>query len=146
MYSAYLRKFMEVDDRAERIEIIVDTLSQFDHEFDAIACTGVSGLIVASVLAYRMEKHLIILRKDGENSHAAYCVENNRKQFRVLIVDDLVSSGNTLRRIDSAVSGTIVGALLYHTGELLSDESLESWLNRPVTTFNGYAINIPDIS
>lgn len=72
--------------------------------FDAIAFSGMSGAAVAPILAYLLSKGLIIVRKqsdlEADNSHATGVVEYGGSEWqRVLIVDDFVSSGSTVKRI-----------------------------------------------
>lgn len=77
---------------------------------DVIVTRGSSGLLVGSRVA-EMSKgklHLIHVRKEGENSHGRQ-VEGARHMLsaidnpRYLIVDDFVSSGETVREIVKAI-------------------------------------------
>lgn len=77
-------------------------------QFDAIAFSGMSGATMAPILAYMLNKQLIIVRKDADlegNSHATSTVEyaDGGLRDRILIVDDFVSSGATIRRIMSKI-------------------------------------------
>lgn len=90
----------------EEIRRTVDCLvSQISNslEFDYLVFTGLSGALTAIPLAERIGKDLIVVRKNIEDSH--YCqkieVPNTfiRKDFTYLIVDELVDSGDTIRKI-----------------------------------------------
>jgi adenine/guanine phosphoribosyltransferase-like PRPP-binding protein len=94
-------------------------LKEFD--FEVIACRGVSGLAFASLLAHRMKKGLLIVRKPGEYTHSVYrevegCLPSLGRGW--IIVDDIISSGATVLYIVEAVLGingckNFLGAYLY---------------------------------
>ncbi len=65
-------------------------------KFDAIACRGVSGLLIAPIVAMRLNKTLIVVRK-GEKTHSCYVVEGDHAAKRYLILDDFIASGATVR-------------------------------------------------
>lgn len=81
------------------IRYISKTLKQSKLEFDTIAVRGMSGALIGPILAYVLNKHLIVIRKDGENTHSSYKVEGNVNARKVLIVDDFVSTGETVQEI-----------------------------------------------
>lgn len=68
-------------------------------EFDGIVCRGTSGLIIAPLLAYEFDKKLLVTRKRGDNSHANAVIEGAADIEKFIIVDDFVSTGNTLKAI-----------------------------------------------
>jgi len=72
-----------------------------DVDFDTIVCTGASGMVFAPLLAHRMKKNLLIVRKDDDvNNHSGA-----RNRFvgtmgeRWLFVDDFIDTGATLDRV-----------------------------------------------
>lgn len=68
--------------------------------FDAIAFTGNSGAIFAGALAVKINTNMILVRKPNESSHAGGAiVEGDDRDKRYLIVDDFISSGDTIKRI-----------------------------------------------
>ena len=91
-------------------------------EFDTIVCTGISGIIFAVPLAQRLNKKIAIVRKDRDGTHSNNEIESNcfKGEFgRCLIVDDLVSSGATVKRIKRIVRKNspkvkFVGVYLYN--------------------------------
>jgi adenine/guanine phosphoribosyltransferase-like PRPP-binding protein len=94
-------------------------------DFEVIACRGVSGIGFASILAYRMSKGLLVVRKPGEGSHSEYrevegCYPNKGGGW--IIVDDLISTGNTVISIYAAVRRNaqgcenLLGVYLYVNG------------------------------
>lgn len=110
------------------------TLAPRKSEFDAIIVTGVSGLSVGAPLALRLKKRLLVLRKEDENCHdqpgnLVGSADLDTHQ-RVLFVDDLISSGATLRKCRQAVEQyakvfgepiRIVMAYTYEGDRLLDD-------------------------
>jgi hypothetical protein len=90
--EGYNEKMQAVYDRYEELRAI--------HKFDAIAFTGSSGAAAAFPLAMLFKIPMIYVRKDGENSHGSPVECNARCHIKkYLIVDDFVSSGETVRRI-----------------------------------------------
>ena len=88
----------------ERLETVIDDVVKMigDTKFDAIACRGMSGSLVASIVSLRLKKPLIIVRKQKKGHHSRFCVEGYLPQFKDLkyiIIDDLVHRGITVTRI-----------------------------------------------
>jgi len=85
------------------------------RKFNAIACRGYSGCIVAAPLCCKLKKDLIIVRKDS--SHSCCRVEGPKRSKRYIIIDDLISSGNTifsiLEDVDNYIKSECVGIYLY---------------------------------
>lgn len=85
--------------------------------FDAIACRGVSGMLIAPIVAMRLNKTLIVVRK-GEPTHSTYAVEGDHGAQRYIILDDFIDSGDTIREIGASVhnanpSAKCVGFIAY---------------------------------
>jgi len=111
-HSPYLSGLLE-DRRThqECVQGILRALQPKDRDFEAIACTGVSGLLIGPTIAYLMNKRLAVIRKDndkpGQNvNHAMTQVEHNLCDGdRVIVIDDLVASGSTMQAIGRALEG-----------------------------------------
>lgn len=72
--------------------------------FDTIAYRGASGAIIASIIAHRLKKPLLLVRKpDDTKGHSPFMLEGPRSVKRYLIVDDFMSSGATYEAIRAAV-------------------------------------------
>jgi adenine/guanine phosphoribosyltransferase-like PRPP-binding protein len=99
MMTSYLRCVLEPGRRADVVDSCIEALR--GRRFDAIAVAGVSGLTMGAILAHRLNKHLIVVRKDGESRHSSYEVEGKvpDRTEKILIVDDFMSSGKTVRTI-----------------------------------------------
>jgi len=111
-HPAKMRRFIEA---AQRLLI--------DQQFDAIAFRGMSGAMVAPVLAYSLHKSVIMVRKPKmmtQEHHSPLTVEGDKDAGRYLIVDDFRCSGETVRAIleeirDFAPEARCMGALFYHS-------------------------------
>jgi adenine/guanine phosphoribosyltransferase-like PRPP-binding protein len=71
-------------------------------EFDAIACRGLSCLLIAPIVAMRLNKTLIIIRK-GEKTHSTRVLEGDHGAKQYLILDDFIDSGDTVREIGKVI-------------------------------------------
>ncbi len=74
------------------------------NRFDAIAFAGMSGAIIAPMVAYKLNKPLIVVRKESDtsisgNSHSSRMVEGCIFARTYLIIDDFIDTGNTIKRI-----------------------------------------------
>ena len=108
--SSYLGIVYRIDEFTKAVDRTVQRALEIreKHPYDAIAFTGNSGAAMAHILSYRMGVPLICVRKENENSH--YVKENRRylegflgaKNY--LIVDDFISSGDTVARIIKVIA------------------------------------------
>ena len=85
-------------------------------KFDAIAFRGLSGAVVAPMVALALKKTMIAVRKS--HSHGVkVCGDLGAQSY--LIIDDFISSGETVRKIVTSIERasldepTCVGAVLY---------------------------------
>lgn len=86
----------------EILPLVIRQLSY--HDFDAIAFRGLSGALVAPIVAREMKKTLLCVRREiGETGHSVHGVEGDLAARRYVILDDFVSSGTTVRKIIQAV-------------------------------------------
>lgn len=73
-------------------------LRKISDSFDSIACCGVSGMMVVPQIAELLNKHIVVVRKEGEKCYSEFRTEGVAP-FRYIIVDDLICSGDTLKHI-----------------------------------------------
>jgi len=76
------------------------------YDFDAVAFSGYSGCLIASLLARDLGKSLLLVRKpriEEGDTHSCYTVEGDYEAQSYVIVDDLAASGATVRRIHSSI-------------------------------------------
>lgn len=95
-------------------------ITRLQLDFDTIAVRGHSGTLMAVPLALKFDCDVIVVRKSSRDSHSGRLVEGYGYDQKILIVDDFVESGRTLkvikRRIEEYCKNpTIVGAFLYNS-------------------------------
>jgi orotate phosphoribosyltransferase len=106
--------------------------------FDAIAFSGMSGALVAPSVAMSLRKPMILVRKQSDDCHAGGgAVEGALDAETYIIIDDFISSGDTLKRIHASVVKAsehsyrarkiaCVGIYLYRYNELYVAENATS--------------------
>lgn len=85
--------------------------------FDAIAYRGMSGAGIATTIGYLFDKPLIMVRKDVKSCHSSSLVEGAIFSKRIIIIDDCISTGNTLI--------TTVDDIVKHRKRHLYEDSFE---------------------
>lgn len=87
-------------------------------EFDTIVFRGMSGALIAPIIAHKMEKEIVMLRKPDVTTHSSYKYEGFIDVKRYVIIDDFVSTGDTvatiINRMRSAGDSKFVGLYLYY--------------------------------
>jgi orotate phosphoribosyltransferase len=97
--SSYLATVLLPDLRKIVIAELVKRLKSFGlGKFDTIAFRGMSGALIVPVIADKLQKAMIFVRK-GETNHSDYQVEGNKKVSKYIIIDDLIFSGGTIHSI-----------------------------------------------
>jgi adenine/guanine phosphoribosyltransferase-like PRPP-binding protein len=118
--SDYLHCLFDPVVLEEKLKDAEEYLLQHLPPFEVIACRGVSGLMFATLLAYRMKKGLAIVRKPSESTHSCMAVEGCIPTYndKWLIVDDFISTGNTVTQILNMMGRhNLIGAYFYkYTG------------------------------
>jgi adenine/guanine phosphoribosyltransferase-like PRPP-binding protein len=92
-------------------------------KFDAIAFTGNSGAGFGFPLSFLLKIPVINVRKRA-TAHYEGKIEGTISSKRYLIVDDFISTGNTIKRINTTISNELfghakpVGIFLYDSDRL----------------------------
>ena len=114
----HLRPLLDPKERRYTIDKCIVDLKPHIDKFDAIVMSGYSMALIAPCIADALHKPLILVRKEEEDCASSYRVEGTVCK-RYIIIDDLVCSGETLKRIqrkigDHFYSGAkLVGLYLY---------------------------------
>lgn len=98
----YMRKFIDTDKLNYHAALAIQALDLIP--FDTIAYRGMSGCLIAPIVAVAMRKHMIMVRKTGDSTHSDRMVEGNKGAKRYVIVDDFVSTGETGLNIQESVA------------------------------------------
>jgi adenine/guanine phosphoribosyltransferase-like PRPP-binding protein len=120
--SGYLSKVFSTKEFIKIIDKLALKIKDFDkkNHFDAIAFTGTSGSAVAYPLSYKLKIPLICIRK-GRNSHYGEKYEGVCNIKKYIIVDDLVNTGNTIKKIQREIKyqspeAKLIAVFLYADG------------------------------
>ena len=123
IHSSYLPFFKDKAKFKKIVSLAVRRINKIEKEglsFDYIACRGVSGLVIGSILALKLNKGLIVVRKQNDSTHRSSEVEGYPASgpFNYLIVDDLICEAETLNTIIRDIklhnnSANVVGIYLY---------------------------------
>lgn len=125
----WLRPILKPGGLAEIVKKVETVLQSI--EFDAIAFTGLSGAVLSSIIAMRMNKLLYCVRKEHESRHSGQVVEGPSTGLRYVIIDDLICTGTTIRRIIKLVSehtidtAQLVAIYLYRDEKLITHSDLK---------------------
>ena len=104
LHTSYLVDGLNIEKRREAMEWAEAMLRTIDRgqKFDAIAFSGMSGALVGPSLADRLNKKILVVRKEADvssNQHNAYFVEGYRGPGRYIFVDDLIATGSTWKYV-----------------------------------------------
>lgn len=145
--SGAMNTFRDLEQEVAKAERVI---RPHRRKFSCIVATGVSGMSLGFPLALRLGLPIVIVRKrehPDEATHSGLTLQGSRDLGdRPLWVDDFVSSGRTLRRVQRALVRRdvfpaehvpLAGAYLSHTGSgcdeglhIAADKSY-SWLFNP---------------
>jgi len=100
---SHLWPILDIKQRKEVVSDCLKCLAAHKDNFDAIAVSGYSMSLIGSIIAHKMNKGLIIVRKDEDERASNFEVEGTVCD-RYIIIDDLICSGETLRRITNKIS------------------------------------------
>lgn len=122
--------------REATLEKCVCGIKEHFPDVDVLAVTGVSGTLVALPIADILGKDVVVIRKDNESSHSIFMVEGAQptsgEKLKVVFLDDLVGTGQTIQRMAEALDKTWggtswipLGAALWQSGDTLLAEPCE---------------------
>jgi|SRR5579864_2987186 len=84
--------------------IVADAVEKLrDLNFDTIAFRGMSGALIAPIIAHQLGKEIAMIRKEGVTTHSVCSYEGYKEVKRYVIVDDFVSTGDTIAKIMEAM-------------------------------------------
>lgn len=101
IHTSYLHHTLNPDTFNVRVKIANKVLSAYDY--DSFAFRGMSGALLGAPLAHLFKKTMLVVRKPGVDCHTDRAVEGDFGARRYVIVDDVISSGNTVRTIIRAI-------------------------------------------
>lgn len=116
----YHGKTGSLDDLDKVVRKATKKLRPHKDEWDSIAVTGISGVVIGVPVSMRLKKPLVIVRKQGESIHSSMAVNHKNMGERVLFLDDFVCGGGTRKRVKEEVTrrnANIVAQYVYQTDE-----------------------------
>jgi orotate phosphoribosyltransferase len=114
----YLGPYFDMAQRKRILRKAVKLVKDLNLDFDTVAVRGVSGLLWGSLVANKLNKHLVVSRKPNDSSHSAFRVEGKLPSNGWIIVDDFICSGATVETIHAEV----VFAVKHETGIDVKDK------------------------
>ena len=106
-HCGYLSTLFELDELVEAADALAYEINKdkFSLGINSLAVTGVSGFVMGGLLSYRTRLPLVVVRKEVDN-HSGYSIEFTRmlRDLRYAIVDDLIASGDTVKKIISKIA------------------------------------------
>jgi orotate phosphoribosyltransferase len=119
--SSYLHETFDAKKVQILIRAMVKMVKESGVDFDTIVFRGMSGALIAPILAYRLKKCVTVCRKsDGTHSGHGGTLEGNADIKNFIIVDDFIDCGTTVETIlktvkDCQPSAKCVGIFLYRS-------------------------------
>ena len=125
-HADYLSDCFDIKKRVVTVNRLWEFVIKEKVKFDSIAVMGVSGLVIGSILSYKLGSNLCVVRKTTR-THSENKVESGIKSIEsYLIIDDIMDSGKTVRSIikeirkanNIAGSKRCIGGIFYNSVEL----------------------------
>lgn len=112
------------------------------YMYDGVVLHGKSGLSIGFATAMLMDLPIIVVRKDGENSHGSDIESHGNREvrtdrpYRWILLDDFIASGATLQRVArkfdrfltrAGVQSECVGVLQWQAGDMSIAACAKMW-------------------
>ena len=91
-------------------------------QFDGVALTGTSGTWLGPLLVMEGFK-VVLIRKQNDSNHGSPVEAKHGTYSKLVLVDDLVASGATVRRARDAIREEIGRSEFHFEGVILYDEN-----------------------
>jgi len=98
------------------VNLLTYMLKKHQDKFDSIACCGMSMLAISPIIAHKLDKQLILIRKPDElntTNHSGRKLEYHTLSNSYIIIDDLIDSGKTIGHVDNVMRNHIPNSILY---------------------------------
>lgn len=142
-YAHYLRPLLGGEEASKHVSKFVKFIKESKVEFDYIVVRGLSGVLMGTLVAVRMKKKLVIIRKETEGSHGfaveAYGRWGDTMKGSFIIIDDLIDSGKTIETIFREIKEYHISCsgVFFYYRRLYSDIKCLQEL-RPQCDFSGF--------
>lgn len=116
-----------IDDIGQLLEDAREVLE--DIEFDTLVATGLSGTVVAPILAHELGVNFFIVRKPDDLSTHSYKRAVGHIGRRWVFLDDFIDTGRTLTRVRKQVAEVVA-----NEAEWAYDEAQNTMVELPTWT------------
>lgn len=137
--AAHISRIVNHAYRRSIIDKACYDLRNLDIDYDAIACCGVSGFMVVPEIAEKLNKNIVVIRKqiDGYSNFLVEGATTNK----YIIIDDLICSGDTIQYIINTIyeetpMSKCVGVYCYMPEECSSGADLHCEKHLGIMYFN----------
>lgn len=104
LHTSYLADVLDISKFNKTVKQVCATIKRVAPDAEGIAFRGSSGSLIAMAVCAKLKKFPMLIRKEDGN-HSSYQIEGvHCKSF--VIVDDLVCSGSTVRKILGTIDET----------------------------------------
>lgn len=119
--SGHLLNVLDPEQIPTTVRNVLRTIRQSKIEFDSIAFSGMSGALIAPIIALRLKKGMLVVRKESDESHGQPVEGCHGDSY--IILDDFVGMGSTVGHISEQLSEMrCVGLFLYRrSGKAMSE-------------------------
>src|SRR5271165_2371097 len=114
--SSWIMNFLYPPSLQKYTDLSIKALLSSKEKFDTIAFTGMSGALIAPIVAFEMGKNLLMVRKGS--THSLHDLEGYIKCKRYVILDDFIDTGATVKRVQKAIYNEISSAKCIGTLEV----------------------------
>ena len=103
--TSWIQQSLSFKSRARIVREAVKRLRPLSDQFTHVALSGYSGSIIGSIVAQKMKKDVVIVRKDVDHEVRAssYGFEHDSTIDGYVFIDDFISTGSTLKRVTGAL-------------------------------------------
>lgn len=105
----YTKESASLEALAKSAEWCIQQLKALENEgldFDTIAVTGMSGILVGPRVAEALGKALFIVRKEGDSNHG-FNKAIGQLGRRLVFLDDFIENGGTLARVIKTIDAVL---------------------------------------
>ena len=110
-HSIHLKKVMNPKELKETAQKVSELIKKYYPKAEYIAVCGSSGSLIAGAVSIISGIPILLVRKTNESCHSYYSVEfqgNKKKNPKYVIIDDFISSGDTIDYIIRTVKSGII--------------------------------------
>lgn len=97
--SNHTVQFLKPERLAVYVKAATKVLKSLPDEYDTLVFSGISGAIIGPVVAMKVKKETILVRKEKDVRRSPYDVAGYKHCKNYIIIDDFIDYGNTVRRI-----------------------------------------------